>query len=133
MTANRRSFELYAYVKSGLIRDVVVSAWGALFALAAAPVPLALFMIAAAQGLLFVAFVVIVALRDRTVIDSQLAVFPMFLLLSLPPLYIAWASPWTTSDMVLLMYSCLALAVVWLAQFVGGAIVRRSPIPPLTR
>jgi len=93
-----------------------------------APVATTLWLVAVAQLLIFAAFVVAVAVIDRVVIGRKMLVFPILFVLSLAPLYVAMANYWTTADTVFLMYSCLALAVLSVAQLSAEAIVRRAPI-----
>jgi hypothetical protein len=126
----RQMFETYAFVKSGLIKKVIVSAWNDLFELAGAPVGAGLFVIAVAQFLVFVGFVVAVAITDRAVIDRQVAIFPVFFVLSLAPLYVAFATVPTAVDMVFLMYACLVLAVLWVLQLMRNAIASGAPPRP---
>jgi hypothetical protein len=123
----RQVFETYAFLKSGMIGHIITAAWDDLFELPRAPVPKGLFAAAAAQVLVFVAFVICVLLKYRSVIDWQMAIFPICFLFSLAPLYVAMASFATTLDTVFLMYSCLILAVLLGVQLVAQAIPHRAP------
>jgi len=125
----RQVFETYAFVKSRLIANVVTEAWQALFELAAAPVAPALFAIAAAQLLVFAAFAGLLAVAERSVIDWRMAVFPVALLLSFLPLYVAMATAPTSLDMVFLMYACLVLAVLLGCQLLARLVTARPPQP----
>jgi hypothetical protein len=125
----RQTFELYAFYKSALIANTMAAAWDALFELPHAPVAKALLVVALAQLLVFIAFVVAVALVERTVVDLPFAIFPLLFMASVPPLYVAWSSLWTSTDFVFLMYSCLVLAAVLLVQVLGRAVLRRAPTP----
>jgi hypothetical protein len=125
----RQTFQLYAEIKSVYIWHVLREAWHSLFVVAKAPVTKTVSGIVAAQALLLIAFALALAAIDRTIVDRRLAIVPVFFVASLAPLYIAWASFWTTADTVVLFYCCLALAVLLLAQLVGhrqNAPVRRD-------
>ena len=124
----KKSFELYFNVKSEYIKNVLSAAWRYLFEIYRAPVAKRLFVLVAAQVLLFVAIAISIAAKDLSVIDIRMTIFPAFFVCSLAPLYVAWATEWTTSDTVLLMYSCLILAALLLVQLVIGRIPGRSRI-----
>jgi hypothetical protein len=124
----KQVFETYAFVKSGLIANVITAAWNDLFELRRAPVSNALFAVAAAQLLVFAASVALVAFTERIVIDRQMTIFPVFFVFSLVPLYVAMATAPTTLDTVFLMYSCLVLAALLLVQVVVQAALRRRPM-----
>jgi hypothetical protein len=126
----RQTFELYAFYKSALIANTMTAAWDALFELPHAPVANALLVVALAQLMVFIAFVIAVALIERTVVDLPFAIFPLLFMASVPPLYVAWSSLWTSTYFVFLMYSCLVLAAVLLVQVLGLAVLRRAPTPP---
>ena len=125
----RQVFETYAFVKSRVIANVVTAAWHALFELRASPVAPAVFAMAAAQLLVFAAFVIAVAVAERTVVDWRMAVFPAAFLLSFLPLYVAVASGPTSLDMVFLMYSCLVLAVLLGCQLLARLLTARAMLP----
>jgi hypothetical protein len=129
----RQTFELYAYIKTGFIRDVLVAAWHDLFDLAHGPVTKAVRGIVAMQGLLFVGFVLLLAAIDRSIVDRRLAIVPVFFAASLAPLYVAWANYWTSADTVALFYCCLALAALLAAQLIMTALSPRSAEPALAR
>jgi hypothetical protein len=125
----RQVFELYAYEKSRYILLVLGEAAHAsfglpgalvvkpLFSLPRAPVSKTLFAVVAAQGLLFVGFIVVLAAVNRSIVDRRLLILPAFFVASLAPLYFAWANYWTSADTVVLFYSCILLAVLLAAQF----------------
>jgi hypothetical protein len=125
----RQAFELYFYVKSQLITGTLAAAWDYLFNLADAPVANGVFVIVAAQVALFIAFIVLIAVADPPIVDPRLLIFPIFFLLSLAPLYVAWANEWTTSDTIFLMYSCLVLAILFLVQSLAKIVSRSAPMP----
>jgi hypothetical protein len=124
----RQVFKLYVYEKSRYILlvlgEAVHASFGlpralmtkALFSLPGAPVSKTLFAIVAAQGLLVVGFILVLAAVDRSIVDRRLLIFPIFFVASLAPLYFAFANYWTTADTVVLFYCCLALAVVLVLQ-----------------
>lgn len=118
----KQAFQLYFSVKTGFIKDVLVAAWRSLFRLDRAPVAHGLFAIAATQVLLFITFFISIAAVDLTIVEMQMAIFPIFFIFSLAPLYVAWATPWTSVDAVVLMYGCLVLAALTLVQLVARAI-----------
>jgi hypothetical protein len=143
----RQVFKLYVYEKSrhillvlgealhasfGLPRALVTKT---LFSLPRAPVSKTLVAIVAAQGLLFVGFVVVLAAVDRRIVDRRLLIFPIFFVASLAPLYFAWANYWTTGDTVALFYCCLLLAVLLVAQRIltamsaGASLARQTRLP----
>jgi hypothetical protein len=124
----RQTFELYFNVKSERIGKVLSAAWRSLFELADAPVTKALFAIVAAQSLLFITFIAAMALADRSIVDRRMLIFPAFFLASLTPLYVAWATPWTSADAVMLFYACLVLAVLLVIQLAMKAMMS-APAP----
>ena len=101
------------HVSFGLPRALMTKA---LFSLPRFPVSKTLFAIVAAQGLLFVAFTLVLAAVDRSIVDRRLSIIPIFFGASLAPLYFAWANYWTSADTVVLFYCCLLLAVLLVAQ-----------------
>jgi hypothetical protein len=123
----RQVFETYVFVKTRMIRNVITAAWNDVFDLGHAPLPGKFFAVALAQLLVFVGFVVSVGRDERTVIGRQMAIFPVFFLFSLLPLYVAEANFATTLDTVFLMYCCLVLAAVLLVQVVVQAVLRLMP------
>jgi hypothetical protein len=135
----RQVFKLYVYEKSRRILLVLGEALHAsfglpralatktLFSLPRAPVSKTLFAVAAAQGLLFVAFILVLAAVDRSIVDRKLSIFPIFFVASLAPLYFAFANYWTTADTVALFYCCLLLAVLLVAQLAVMAISAGAP------
>jgi len=126
-------FDLYVSVKSGLIWAVLSRAWMSLSGVIHAPPELPL-AIGIAQVLIFAAFVMLLAGRNRIFFDPQLTVFPIFFILSLAPLYAAWASLFTVTDTVFLMFSCAVLAALLLAQLIRAALFSRTlPEPSSTR
>ena len=119
----RQTFDLYVFVKSKYIKDILVAAWESLFDVARAPVAKSVFVLTIAQLILFIAFITSISVPDRTIVPRQLLIIPIFFLLSLVPLYVAWAVLWTTVDAVFLMYSCLVLAGLLAVQFVIKALM----------
>ena len=124
----KQTLELYAVVKPQMIEYIVKWAWRSLLDLPHAPVTEALFIVAAMQFLIFVAFAVSVALVEGAIIGPPMAIFPIFFIASLVPLCVAWASEVTSTDTIFLMYSCLALAVLLLVQVVVQTALRRTPM-----
>jgi hypothetical protein len=120
----RQTFQLYAIYKSALVADTITAAWHSLFELHRAPVAKALFAVVAAQLVVFLSFLVALARVERTIVDPPLAVFPLFFIASIPPLYVAWSSPWTTTDMVFLLYSSLLLATLLAVQVLVQVLAR---------
>jgi hypothetical protein len=112
----RQVSEVYFYVKSRLVKDSLVQAWNFLFDLQHAPVPKSLFVIAAAQLVLLIAFIIVLMLADLNFIYPGMMIFPVMFVGSFPPLYFAWAAPETVGEMIFLMYTCLVLAVLILVQ-----------------
>jgi hypothetical protein len=98
---------------------VLWRAWNYLFVVGHAPVARNLFVIAAAQLVLFATFVISVAAAGLTIVDRRLIIFPVFFLFSLIPLYVASANSWRTADSVFLMYACLVLALLLAMQLVA--------------
>jgi hypothetical protein len=123
----RQTFELYAIYKTALVENTMLLARHALFHLNRAPAATSLFALAAAQLLVFVAFMVAVARVKRTVVDAPIVIFPLFFIASIPPLYIAWSTLATATDMIFLMYSCMLLAALLLVQLVAQAVLRLMP------
>jgi hypothetical protein len=123
----RQTFDLYVYDKSHLINDVLAQPWRSLD-FRPAPATRTLLAIVAAQGILFVAFILMLAVIDRNIVDRRLLIFPVFFAASLAPLYVAWASYWTSADTVVLFYSCLALAVVLAVQLALTMMTAAAPL-----
>jgi hypothetical protein len=129
----RQTFELYAYVKSGIIKNVLVTAWDSLLRLSSARVPKTLFGIIAAQGLVFIAFVLALTAVGRPILDRRMLIFPAFFVASLSPLYVAWAVFWTSTDTICLFYCCIVLGILLLAQLAAKAITVGVPTAPSDR
>jgi len=55
-------------------------------------------------------------------IDSKMLFFPAAFLVSLLPLYVAWAMPWTTADTIFLLYCCVALVPALFLQWTVGIV-----------
>jgi hypothetical protein len=123
----RQTFELYAIYKTALVENTMQLARHALFKLYRAPVAKAFFALAAAQLLVFVAFMVAVARVERTVVDPPLVIFALFFVASIPPLYVAWSTLATATDMIFLLYSSALLGALLLVQFVVQAVLRLMP------
>ena len=115
----KQIFRLYFYIKSQMIERVLWHAWKYPFAVDREPAARNLFVIAAAQLILFAAFVISIAAAGLAIVDRRLVIFPVFFLFSLIPLYVAYANFWTTADTVFLMYACLVLAVLPAMQLVA--------------
>ncbi len=118
----RQFFEVHAYTKSALIWDVLTSAWHSLFQLGDAPVAKPLFAIVAAQMALFISFIIAAAAAGLKAVDGKMLFFPLAFLVSLLPLYVAWAAPWTSGDAILLFYCCLALVPSLFLQWAGSFV-----------
>jgi hypothetical protein len=114
----RQAFELYFFIKPQEIKETLTQAWSFLLQLDQAPAAKGLFLLIAAQVLLFVLFVLATAAVGLWPIGREMIVFPLLFLLSLAPRFVAWASWMTGADLILLMYSCMALAAVFVAQVV---------------
>jgi hypothetical protein len=129
----KQVFEVYAFTKSAMIGSVLADAWVSLFHLGGAPVAESLFAIVAAQGALFIAFIVAVMTSGRKAIDRRMLFFPLALAASLLPLYVAWAVLWTSGDTIFLLYCCLALVpalfLQWAAGFVFAGRTRAAAHP----
>jgi hypothetical protein len=120
----KQVFDLYLVIKSEYIKNILTVAWKSLFELTRAPVPKSVFLIAATQLILFIAFIIAVVIINKTIVPRQLLIIPVFFLFSLPPLYVAWAMLWTSVDMVFLMYSCILLAGLLVIEFTIRALTR---------
>ena len=119
----KQAFETYFDVKSRLIKDTLIAAWNFLFELDHAPVEKGLFVIVAAQVVLFFTFILSIVMVDPIIIELPLVILPIFFLSSLAPLYVAWANQVTACDMILLMYSCLVLVVVLILQSISQLVL----------
>jgi hypothetical protein len=113
----RQAFELYFHIKPQEIKDTLTQAWSYLLELDRAPAAKSMFLLIAGQLLVFVLFVMSTALVGLRPIGQEMIVFPLLFLLSLAPRFVAWASWMTSADLILLMYGCMALAAVLVAQF----------------
>jgi hypothetical protein len=129
----KQFFEVHAYVKSRMILDALTGAGYNLFQLGNAPVAKPVFAIVAAQLLLLISFIIVAAAAGLKAIDSKMLFFPAAFLVSLLPLYVAWAAPWTTADTTFLLYSCVALVpalfLQWAAGFVFAGRTRAAAHP----
>jgi hypothetical protein len=136
----RQMFKLYVYEKSRriliVLGEALHSSFGLssapvakrLFGLPRAPVTKTLFAIVAAQGLLFIAFIVALAAVDRSIVDRSLLIFPIFFVASLAPLYVAFANYWTAADTVALFYCCLLLVVLLVTERALATMSARAPL-----
>ncbi len=124
----RQAFELYFLIKSRLIKSTLTQAWNYLSQLGQAPVAKGLFVIVAAQLILFISFITSTALTASRVVDRRMIIFPIFFLFSLAPLYVAWAGSWTSIDTIFLMYSCLVPAASLLVQSLIKMVASRAPV-----
>ena len=129
----KQFFEVHAYVKSAMIWAALTGAGYDLFQLGNAPVAKPVFAIAAAQLLLFISFIIVAAAAGLKAIDSKMLFLPAAFLVSLLPLYVAWAAPWTTADTIFLLYCCVALVpalfLQWAASFVFSRRTRAQVRP----
>jgi hypothetical protein len=132
----KQVFEVYAFTKSAMIGNVLANAWASLFHLGSAPVADSLFAVVAAQGALFIAFIVAAMASGRKAIDRGMLFFPLAFAASLLPLYVAWAGLWTSGDTILLMYCCVALVpalfLQWAASFIFAGRTRAAAHPKET-
>jgi hypothetical protein len=117
----RQMFELYFSVKSRLIVNTLAGGLRYLFTLRQAAAVKGLFVIVTTQLILFIAFVGSIAVSYLTLVDRRLMIFPVFFVLSLMPLYVAWANQTTTSDTIFLMYSCFGLTLLLVIQLLAKA------------
>jgi hypothetical protein len=118
----KQMFRLYFYIKSRLIGRMLWQAWNYLFTIGSAQVAGSLFVILAAQLLLFISFIVSVAAAGLPVVDRRLIIFPAFFIFSLAPLYVAAANSWKTTDTIFLVYACLILAILLAVQLVARTL-----------
>jgi hypothetical protein len=123
-------FEVHAYVKSALIWGVLTDVWHSLFQLSVAPVAKPLFAIVAAQLVLFISLIIATAAAGLKAVDEKMLIFPVAFVVSLLPLYVAYAVLWTGSDTIFLFYCCLALVpaliLQWAASFVFAGRTRAT-------
>jgi hypothetical protein len=126
----KQFFEVHAYVKSAMIWDAMTGAGRDLFQLGNAPVAKPVFIIVGAQLLLLISFIILTAAAGLKAIDSKMLFFPAAFLVSLLPLYLAWALPWTTADTIFLLNCCVALVPALFLQWTAGIFFswwRRAP------
>jgi hypothetical protein len=107
----RQVVNTFVYTKSTMIKNTLAGAWSYLFELWRSAKPLQLRIVLAAQLTVFFGCIIAVMAFGLPVLDIRFAVFPVFFLLSLAPLYVAWANPWVSNDTIFLMYVCLALVL----------------------
>jgi hypothetical protein len=119
----RQTFELYVFSKSKYLGIVMAGTLKSFLA----PAPRPLRLIVMAQGLLFIAFAVASAVVSRRVADHRLAIFPVFLVASLAPLYVAWAAMFTAADTICLFFCCLVLGFLLLGQLLAKAVAAGGP------
>jgi hypothetical protein len=118
----KQFFEANAYVKSAMIWDALTGAGRDLFQLGNAPVAKPVFVIVGAQLLLLISFIIMAAAAGLKAIDSKMLFFPAAFLVSLLPLYVAWALPWTTADTIFLLNCCVALVPALFLQWTVGIV-----------
>lgn len=120
----RQALELYFYYKPLLIASTL---WGALD-WQLARVPFSIAALAIIQGILFICFVAVGALKTPIHATTIFVTLGLFLLFSLAPQEVAWASPWTSADLIWYMYAAFAAGAALLVQAVARRL-RRSPGP----
>jgi hypothetical protein len=126
----RQVLDLYVNVKSQLLKRTLIDALDFLKQLPQSPMWQTLFLIVAAQVILLVLSFLLSGFGAAGLLDPGLIIFPLLLVLSIVPRYVAWPSWMTGADMILLLYCCIALSPFLLFEVIFRGLRRRPrPLP----
>jgi hypothetical protein len=104
--------ELFVYIKSLWVLRTLREA----FHLQPAAVPKVILPIVGIQFVIFISVIVASARRQIDLINRQISIIFVFFIMSIVPLYVAWAVVWTSVDAIFFMYSSLAIVLAFVIQ-----------------
>jgi hypothetical protein len=90
-------------------------------------VPPPILFLAAWQAGLFVWFVIVSAASTPFKVSTTFGTLVLFFLFSIAPQLVAWASLWTSADLIFYMYAAFALVLGLAVQTVTMGILRTQP------
>jgi hypothetical protein len=114
----QKALELFVYIKSFLVLRTLREA----FQLQLEAVPKAIPAIVGIELLIFISVIAASVRRGIDVVSRQVSIVFVFFILSLLPLYVAWAVLWTSVDAIFFMYCSIAIVVAFLIQSVAKFI-----------
>jgi hypothetical protein len=119
----RQALQLYLYYKPIRILHTLRAALDWQFE----RVPPSILLLAVFQLALFLWFVVASAVKVPFSAAKTLGVLALFFLFSIAPPLVAWASLWTSADLIFYMYAAFALAFAFLVQAMTIRTWRAQP------
>lgn len=126
----RQAAEVYLYYKPAMISRALDRALTWQLNLVPQPV----LMLGLLQALAFAAFLIYSASKAPFRPFVGAGIVSVIFVLSLTPALVAWATPWTSVDIIFYMYSAIALAIAFAIQSAARAWLGRSSlVTPVNR